>query len=78
MRTQVQKWGNSLAVRIPKSYASESRIEEGSVVRISVEGGAIVLSPENEFRLKDLLDGVSRKNIRREIRTGRAIGKEVW
>ena len=80
MRTRIQKWGNSLAVRIPKSYALESRIEEGALVRLSVESGKLVVAPEipQEFKLNELLDGINKKNIHREISTGRPVGREIW
>ena len=37
MHTKVQKWGNSLALRIPRSFAAEAQVEEGSTVDVSVE-----------------------------------------
>ena len=45
MKVQVQKWGNSLALRIPKSYAVETKIENGSTVEIAVQKGTIVVKP---------------------------------
>ena len=80
MRTRIQKWGNSLAVRIPRSYAVESRIEEGTEVRVSVEDGKLVVVPEvpPEFKLSELLDGINKKNIHREISTGGPVGREIW
>ena len=57
MKVQVQKWGNSLALRIPKSFAQETGIERGSVVDISLEDGEIVIRPliEPAYSLDDLL-----------------------
>ena len=80
MRTRIQKWGNSLAVRIPRSCALESRIEEGVVVHISVERGKLVVVPESSrnFDLRELLEGITKRNIHREISTGVRTGKEVW
>jgi antitoxin MazE len=45
MRVPVRKWGNSLALRIPKSAAEDSRIKQGSVVEVSVVRGRLVVSP---------------------------------
>ncbi|MBI4828556.1 MAG: AbrB/MazE/SpoVT family DNA-binding domain-containing protein, partial [Nitrospinae bacterium] len=42
MRTTVQKWGNSLAVRIPSAYAKEVNLKNRDSVNISMEEGAIV------------------------------------
>jgi antitoxin MazE len=80
MRTRVQKWGNSLAIRIPRSYAIESKLEDGTAVDLAVEKGAIVVKPANtnEYTLEGLLAGVNRKNVHKETRTGRRVGKEIW
>ena len=80
MRTRVQKWGNSLALRIPKSFAAEVGLAENAAVDLSVKEGRLVVEVEAEkpFRLKDLLDGVTDQNRHGEWRTGPAVGKEVW
>ena len=80
MKTRVQKWGNSLAIRIPRSYAMESRLEDGTAVDLAVEKGSIIITraKTNEYTLEGLLAGVNRKNIHKETRTGRPAGKEVW
>lgn len=39
MQTKIQKWGNSLGLRIPRTLAAEARVVEGSTVDLSVEGG---------------------------------------
>lgn len=80
MKVQIQKWGNSLALRIPKSFAIESKVTQGSLVEISLEQGKIVVVPvaEPEFTLEDLLAKVTKRNSHEEIDTGSAVGKEVW
>jgi antitoxin MazE len=80
MQARVQKWGNSLAVRIPKTFASQSHLEQNSVVEMSVEDGKIVLLPvtKPEVTLAELLDGVTAKNLHRETETGDAVGRENW
>jgi antitoxin MazE len=80
MRVPVQKWGNSLALRIPKSFAIESKITSGSSVDLSLVEGKIIVSPAptKEYKLKELLDGVSKKNIHQEVSTGNNSGREVW
>lgn len=80
MKVQIQRWGNSLALRIPKSFAIESKIEQGSVVEVSLDGGRIVVEPvaEEEYTLEELLAGVTKRNIHAEVDTGGATGKEVW
>ncbi len=80
MKVQIQKWGNSLALRIPKSFAIESKVTQGSLVEVSLEQGKIVVVPvaEPEFILEDLLAKVTKRNLHEEIDTGKAVGKEVW
>lgn len=79
MKTTIQKWGNSLAVRIPKNISEETRVSEGSNIDIIVENGHIVLSPEKKgYSLKELLKNITIKNIHSEISTGDQIGGEIW
>ena len=80
MRTRIQKWGNSLALRIPKSFAAEVRLKQGSEVEISPIDGKLVVSPaaEVEFTLEHLLAGITEENRHHEFDTGQPIGNEVW
>lgn len=80
MRAQIQKWGNSLALRIPQSFAAESSIEEGSVVDMSLVEGKLIIEPISEptYTLEELLAGVTKNNIHAEVDTGSHAGKEVW
>jgi antitoxin MazE len=78
--TTIKKWGNSLGLRIPKSFAAEADIEEGSEVDISVREGELVVTPRRKphYELSDLLAKVSKKNVHGEIDTGKPVGREVW
>jgi len=79
MRVQIQKWGNSLAIRIPKSFAKEVNIGQGSLVDLSTNEGKIIAKPiENEYSLQDLLKEITDENIHKEVETGNAVGKEIW
>lgn len=79
MKIQIRKWGNSLALRIPKSFAVETKIEQGTTVDVSLEGGGIVLRPtREELTLEDLLENVTDENIHGEIDFGKGKGREVW
>jgi antitoxin MazE len=80
MITKVQKWGNSLGVRIPKSFASEVQFEDGSAVDISLINGNVVLKPveRKRYKLEDLVSGITSRNMHLELDTGRAVGREVW
>ena len=80
MRIAVRKWCNSLALRIPKVYAGETQIQEGSSVDLSLQDGTLVITPVDKkaFTLEQIL-----KDVRPEIRhpsmdSGSAVGQEIW
>jgi antitoxin MazE len=80
MQTRVQKWGNSLALRIPRSFALEAGLQVDAAVELSlVEGRLVVqrISPQ-PLKLDQLLRGVTDENLPGEWDTGPALGKEVW
>lgn len=80
MLTRIQKWGNSLGLRIPKSFAEEAGVQAGSPVDISLDNGCLVVRTARSrlYRLDDLLSGVKKDNLHEEIRTGDAAGREAW
>jgi antitoxin MazE len=80
MRTRVQRWGNSLAVRIPKSFAAELQLDHDSEVDLTLLDGQLALVPVTKpiFTLNELLDGITEANIHQETDTGAAAGQEVW
>lgn len=80
MKTRVQKWGNSLALRIPKSFAAEVGIDSNSSVEMSLRDGKLIVVPKDKpkFTLKQLLAQVTEENLHREVDTGSAMGGEVW
>ena len=79
MKTKVQKWGNSLALRIPKSFALDMNIKQNKFVDISIGDGKLIITPitEKEYSLKELLAGVSEDNLHGEFDTGIPVGKEL-
>ena len=80
MRTRVRKWGNSLALRIPKSFATEIGLRENLAVDLSVTDGRLIVQPHSEepLSLDELLRAVTDGNLHREWDTGPAVGKEIW
>jgi len=80
MRAHVCKWGNSLALRIPKPLALEIDLEEGSEVDVSVSDAALTVRPvtPKRYALEELLAGVTAENLHNEIDAGPAVGAEVW
>ena len=76
----MQKWGNSLGVRIPRALADQAQIEEGSVVEIEEEDGVITIrsvAPQ-EYTLGELVSGITEENRHEEVDTGGSTGNEVW
>ena len=79
MLTKLQKWGNSLAVRIPRGFAEQLMIQQGSEVDLSLDGDRLVIKPRRrELSLSELLAQVTDENIHAEIATGEPTGREVW
>ncbi|ADJ26842.1 transcriptional regulator/antitoxin, MazE [Dehalogenimonas lykanthroporepellens BL-DC-9] len=80
MKTRIQKWGNSLALRIPKSFACETGLVKESPVEVTLEDGKLIISPVNQQKsgLAQLLAQVTPENLHCEVDTGIAVGKEIW
>ena len=80
MQSKVQRWGNSLAVRIPKVFALDVGLTEDAAVELSVREGDLVISPVEpcSFTLEGLLGRITDENLHQEVETGPAVGNEVW
>ena len=79
MRTQVSKWGNSLAVRIPKTCAQEAGLADGAAVEVRVAGGDLIVAlVHREYSLDQLVAGITPKNRHSETEWSGPVGKEVW
>lgn len=80
MKTRIQKWGNSLALRIPKSFAQETHLEQGTLVEVSMQNGKLLVTPlpQPAITLEALLKDVTSQNLHHEVDTGSAVGGEVW
>jgi len=80
MRLRVQMWGNSLALRIPRSFASETALESGSEVDLALVEGSLVITPVAApvYRLDDLLARITPENLHAETDTGPSAGAEAW
>ncbi len=80
MKTRVQKWGNSLALRIPKSFADEVGLQRETSVEVSLADGKLVITPvtQPKLTLKQLLAKVTKENLHHEVDTGSAAGNETW
>lgn len=80
MRTKVQKWGNSLALRIPKTFAEELQIAPEAIVELTLEDGKLVIAPPagDVYQLEQLLDQITADNRHEESDWGAPVGLESW
>ncbi|BAZ28464.1 cell growth regulatory protein MazE [Cylindrospermum sp. NIES-4074] len=80
MTTVVAKWGNSLAIRLPKAWAEQLQIKEGTDVTFSMSGNSLVITPKKrkKYTLNELLEGMTPEKFHPEIDTGVSMGNEVW
>jgi len=80
MQTKIKKWGNSLALRIPKSFALNANLKQDELVDISIDKERIIITPisEKEYSLDELLAGVTEDNLHGEFDSGDPVGKEIW
>ncbi len=80
MLAKIQKWGNSLALRIPKAFAEETGLDSESPVEIRIVDGQIHIVPVRaiSYKLESLLDGITDDNRHDEVDTGNAVGNEHW
>ena len=80
MLTKVQKWGNSLALRIPRAFALDAHLDHDSLVEISLIDGQIIVQPvaRPAWNLEMLLAGIDDNNLHAETGTGEALGSEAW
>ncbi len=80
MKTMIQKWGNSLALRIPKAIASEISVTEGDAVELQLTADGVLVKPRRRKRhsLRDLVKGITNANRHEEFSFGKPEGREVW
>jgi len=74
----IKKWGNSLALRIPKDVAKTLHIENNSTLELHIEDGKMVVEPQKDDLLESLVSRIDADNLHNEIETGKAHGNEVW
>jgi antitoxin MazE len=79
MQTKVQKWGNSLAIRLPPTLAREMGLSNQSIVELSWRDNQVILRPvKSSFTLEQLVAGITDDNLHGEVDTGAPVGKESW
>jgi len=77
MKSQIKKWGNSLAVRIPRILAEKAGLKEGTPIELQLSENAIIVR-RKRYTLEKLVSRVTPENIHREVNTGQPVGREEW
>ena len=79
MEVVIKKWGNSAAVRIPAAVMKAANISLEQAVDVREEDGRVVIQPaqSHQYRLDDLLAGITAGNCHHEVDTGPAVGREA-
>ncbi len=79
MHTQVGRWGNSLAVRLPAAYVKDLGLSEGVEMDVSVVGNGLLLRPvKRNYSLEELVAQITEENRHGETDCGQAVGREAW
>jgi antitoxin MazE len=80
MKTKIQKWGNSLAVRLPKSVVEQKSLVEGEGVSVAIKDGVITIEQikKPKYTLNELVSKITPENRHAEIDWGEPVGKEIW
>lgn len=78
MTIPVKKWGNSLAIRIPKDIATTLSLDNNSMMELTVDNGVLIIKPKPNSLLESLVSQITSENLHKEIDTGRSVGNEEW
>ncbi|MBI4252995.1 AbrB/MazE/SpoVT family DNA-binding domain-containing protein [Candidatus Uhrbacteria bacterium] len=80
MIQKIDRWGNSLGIRLPKQLADQLFLNEGSTVVVTLEKNALMLRPQKRSTqtLKQLLEHITPNNLHKTVDWGEPQGKEVW
>lgn len=80
MQTKIQRWGNSLGLRIPRAIAEDAGVGAGAEVDLSIRNGELIVKPARraKYRLEELVRKISTKNLHGEVDTGASVGREIW
>ena len=78
MILQVKKWGNSLAVRLPKDISKALSVQNNSFLELELVRNGLLLKPKKSSELDKLISQINPKNLHTEIKTGKSVGNEIW
>jgi antitoxin MazE len=74
----VTKWGNSLAIRIPKNIAEQVNLKPGTLIAIAIVDNNIVITPKRQqYSLEELLEGASAEDFDGEYDWGEPVSAKL-
>jgi antitoxin MazE len=75
----ISRWGNSVAVRIPRSVLERTRLHEGDTVEVEAsEDGGLVLHPVRRKSLTEMVAAITSENVHGETFGDPPVGAERW
>ncbi len=78
MTVSMKKWGNSLALRVPRDVANTLHLKQDDLLELEIKEGALILRPRPNDRLESLVAGITEENRHHEVETGEPLGHEAW
>jgi len=78
MIVSVEKWDDSLAIRIPKDILKSLNVYEGYEMEIVIENDSLLLKPKEKSKLESLVEKIDSSNLHSEVMTDVCVGNEVW
>ncbi len=77
MQAYIQKWGNSLGLRIPLQLARQLNLHQGSAITLEIEDGKLIIQPP-KYCLDDMLNEITPKNQHQLMLDDDQKGSEEW
>jgi antitoxin MazE len=78
MQVEIQKWGNSAAVRLPVPVLRDAGIVLGQALELTVENGKLIFTPKKEYRLEALVAAITAENCHALLLDDNLKGNERW
>jgi antitoxin MazE len=83
MKVEFLRWGNSLALRVPKVFAEEIGAVAGKRAEMTAENGVLVVKvskpkKRRRYNLEHLINGITEENRHAELDWGPPVGNEAW
>ncbi len=80
MEVQLQKWGNSIGIRIPKSLLNSLKVRENDYLKLEQKDNCIIMSKSNKNKvsLKKLFQEYKGDNLSKDFEWDSPRGNEIW